>query len=85
MPTPVPNSEEVPRSSAGVFLCVVAAAILFPILFILGWVTASPVYAKKDAVDLFVGLRDALYRIFSGRTFKSMILKYPASGSDSEK
>ncbi|MFA5262452.1 MAG: hypothetical protein WC378_01410, partial [Opitutaceae bacterium] len=46
--------------------------------------TASPIYEKKIAIDLFVGLRDGSYHLFSGRTFKAMILKYPAPSSDLE-
>jgi hypothetical protein len=85
MTTPTLRSEEKPRSVIGVSLCVVIAAILFPILFVLGWVTASPIYVKREAVELFVGLRDGSYRLLSGRTFKAMILNNPASGSDLKK
>jgi len=74
----LPQGEK-PRSGVGLGLCAVLAVILFPFLFILGWVTASPIYEKKDFVGLFVALRDGSYRLFSGRMFRSMILSYPPS------
>ncbi len=85
MTTPVHSSEEKPRSPFGGFFCAVLATILFPVLFALGWMTASPIYAKKEAIELFVSLRDGSYRFFSGRTLKAMILNYSVSGSVSKK
>jgi len=79
------TEEEKPRSSAGLFFCALLAVALYPVLFILGWITLSPIYEKKEAVDLLITLRNGAYHFFSGRLFKSMILHHPPSNTDLRK
>lgn len=85
VPPRVPSaSEKKPKSAVGIFCCSVLAVALYPVLFVLGWATFSPIYEKKDFVGLFVALRDGSYNLFSGRVFKAMILHYPNPDPDSK-
>jgi hypothetical protein len=70
------QKEEAEMSSIGFGCCTLIAAMLFPLLIILGWVTMSPIYRGKDAVELFVSLRNGSSRLLSGRLFRSMILHH---------
>ena len=79
-----PDSEK-PKSRLGLVLCSVIAALIYPFLFVLGWVTASPLYQRKDLVGLFTGLRDGAYFLLSGRMFRSMVLHHPNPPPDAKR
>jgi hypothetical protein len=86
MSAPSPTSEELkPKSVPGLVACSIVAAFIYPLLFVLGWITASPIYEKKEAVALFVELRDGSYFLFSGHLFKAMVLHSPNPDPDAKK
>ena len=78
------SMENDPKSALCVGLCLIVAVLLYPVFFLLGWCTFSPIYQKKASIDLFCALRDGAYSVFSGRIFKAMVLHHPCIGPGDE-